>query len=71
MLTKTNCTKCGVEFEVTMIPIHDSRQYTLKGEDTPRPFCKLRSRKEFAKCQLCRNVGKALGFLNNIMEKGN
>ncbi len=68
---KTNCTKCGVQFEVTMIPLHDSRQYSLKGEYPPILFCKLRSKKQFAKCQLCRNMKKALNFVNTIMEKGN
>ena len=71
MLTRVNCVKCRKEFEVKMIPIHDSRQYTLKDENQPRPFCKIRSKKEFAKCELCRNVGKALDFLNTIMEKEN
>lgn len=69
MKQKTKCTKCHTEFEVSLNLIHDTREYkdVLDESYPPKLYCQLRYRKQFTKCQLCRNIGKAFDYINEAM----
>ena len=65
MEKQITCKKCKVKF-TTKVIYKDSRIYTTNGE---RNFhCNLRFHKvQHRRCQLCRNIGKALDFMNKEM----
>ena len=68
-MTIHNCVKCGSQFDVNMIPKHDSREWTLVKDNPPKLFCKLQFRKQFTKCELCRNMAKALNYINTVISQ--
>jgi len=65
MEKQITCKKCKVKF-TTKVIYKDSRIYTYKNQ---RNFhCNLRLNKvQYRKCHLCRNIGKALDFMNKEM----
>ena len=66
MTRKIHCRKCNKEFETEEI-VCTQQNYVIKGTKIPATYTRVKN----SKCELCRNVGKALDFLNSIMEKGN
>ena len=63
------CKKCKVKF-TTKVIYKDSREYhdIINGIEQRNNYCIIRWNKvQYRKCQLCRNIGKALDFMNKEM----
>jgi len=63
------CVKCGLEYPSLMITT--TRTYTNNDANNPVLTTRTFERPQFRKCQLCRNIGKALDFINSKMGAGN
>ena len=61
------CKKCKVEFETKLIRFTKTEQRCLKNEYKIFEVTKTIERPQYTKCELCRNMQKAVNYMNKIM----
>ena len=66
------CKKCKVEFETKLIRWSKTVEYCTNDINDVRTWKETKAieRPQYTKCELCRNMQKAMNYVNRIMVSG-
>lgn len=69
MERKMKCKKCKVEFQAKLIRFTKTVEYCTNDINDVRTWKETKTieRPQYTKCELCRNMQKAMNFLNKKM----